>query len=163
MEFHPGARFRRGSYVVYLKGRDEVAGLLALAGAHDSALCVEEQSVLKEVRSRANRLANCDSANLRRTSAASARQIEAILLLERSGRLGSLPRALQEAAELRLRYPYMNLAELAEVGGEGLSRSAVNHRLRRLVWAAENAEGKAPDGRMRVRRGAQRQVRQESE
>ena len=38
-------------------------------------------------------------------------------------------------AELRLRYPYMNLAELAEAGGDGLSRSAVNHRLRRLVEA----------------------------
>ena len=44
-------------------------------------------------------------------------------------------------AELRLRIPYMNLSELAEAGGEGLTRSAVNHRLRRLVQAAEQAEG----------------------
>ena len=73
LEFHAGMRYRRGSYVVYLKGRDEVAGLLALAGAHEAALQVEEQSVVREVRSRANRLANCDSANLRRTSAAASR------------------------------------------------------------------------------------------
>jgi len=149
MEFHPGQRLRRGSYVVYLKGRDEVSGLLALAGAHESALLVEEQAVVKEVRSRANRLANCDSANLRRTSVASSRQLEAIALLERNGKLASLPTALREMAELRVRYPYMNLAELAEAAG-GLSRSAVNHRLRRLLEAAEGPGHRTPDGRMRV-------------
>lgn len=155
MDFHPGQRFRRGSYVVYLKGRDEVAGLLALAGAHQSALVVEEQAVVKEVRSRANRLANCDSANLRRTSAAALRQLDAISVLERTGRLPTLPPALREMAELRLRYPYMNLSELAEAEGEGLSRSAVNHRLRRLVkaaeWAGSTGEGRGACDRVHVR------------
>jgi cell division protein WhiA len=139
LEFHAGMRMRRGSYVVYLKGRDEVAGLLALTGAHEAALQVEEQSVVREVRSRANRLANCDSANLRRTSAAASQQLEAIASLERSGRLESLPVALRDMAELRQEYPYLNLSELAEAGGEGLTRSAVNHRLRRLVEAAERS------------------------
>ena len=88
LEFHAGMRSRRGSYVVYLKGRDEVAGLLALAGAHEAALQVEEQSVVREVRSRANRLANCDSANLRRTSAAASRQLEAIAVAATLGTSG---------------------------------------------------------------------------
>jgi DNA-binding protein WhiA len=148
MEFHPGLRSRRESTVVYLKGRDEVAGLLALAGAHDAAIQLEEQAVVKEVRSRANRLANCDAANLRRTGAAASRQLEAIATLERTGRLGTLPYALREMADLRLRHPYLNLSELAEEGGEGLSRSAVNHRLRRLVEAAERPEAKGPHGRI---------------
>jgi len=152
MDFHPGQRVRRGNYVVYLKGRDEVAGLLALAGAHAAALEVEEQAVVKEVRSRANRLANCDSANLRRTGAAASRQLEAIAVLERSGRLAALPPALQEMAELRLLHPYMNLSELAEAGGQGLTRSAMNHRLRRLVEAAERTERKGAHGRIRGRR-----------
>ncbi len=146
LEFHAGMRYRRGSYVVYLKGRDEVAGLLALAGAHEAALQVEEQSVVREVRSRANRLANCDSANLRRTSAAASHQLEAIATLERSGRLEALPAALREMADLRLRFPYLNLNELAEAGEEGLTRSAVNHRLRRLVEAAETEEAKRGRG-----------------
>ena len=148
-EFHPGMRYRRGSYVVYLKGRDEVAGLLALTGAHEAALQVEEQSVVREVRSRANRLANCDSANLRRTSAAASHQLEAIAFLQRTGRLETLPSALREAADLRLRYPYLNLSELAEAGGEGLTRSAVNHRLRRLVQAAERKGAKRAYSSMR--------------
>lgn len=151
MHFHPGQRFRRGSFVVYLKGRDEVAGLLALAGAQESALALEEQAVVKEVRSRANRLVNCDSANVRRTGAAAARQLEAVALLEQTGRYGTLSPALREVAELRLRFPYMNLSELAEAGGEGLSRSAVNHRLRRLVQAAERAEAQGASDRMRLR------------
>ncbi len=146
MAFRPGLCSRRGSYVVYLKGRDEVAGLLAAAGASDAALAVEEQSVVKEVRSRANRLANCDSANLRRTSEAAARQLAAIAALERSGRLQVLSPALREIAILRSEFPYLNLSELAEVGGHGLTRSAVNHRLRRLVELAEGP-GRAESGR----------------
>ena len=152
MDFHPGMRLRRGTYVVYLKGRDEVAGLLALAGACEAALQVEEQSVVREVRSRANRLANCDSANLRRTSAAASQQLEAIAFLQRTGRLETLPAALRDVADLRLRYPYLNLAELAEAGGEGLTRSAVNHRLRRLVQAAERKATQRPYASMRSRR-----------
>ncbi|MBN1630185.1 MAG: DNA-binding protein WhiA [Thermoleophilia bacterium] len=154
MDFHPGVRTRRGSYVVYLKGRDEVAGLLALAGAHVAALQVEEQSVVKEVRSRANRAANCDAANLRRTSTAASRQLEAIDSLLRTGRLATLPPALREMAELRSLHPYLNLAELAEAGGEGLTRSAVNHRLRRLVEVGERAGGKSPHGRIQYPRPA---------
>ncbi len=148
MDLHPGLRSRRGNWVVSLKGRDEVAGLLALAGAHSAALQLEEQAVLKEVRSRANRVANCDSANLRRTGTAASRQLDAIAVLERSGRLDTLPPALRAMAGLRMDNPYMNLAELAEVGGEGLSRSAVNHRLRRLVAEAEKAEAKGTRGRI---------------
>jgi DNA-binding protein WhiA len=149
MDFHPGLRERRGNWVVSLSGRDEVAGLLALAGAHTAALQVEEQAVLKEVRSRANRVANCDAANLRRTGTAASRQLDAIAVLERSGRLDTLPPALRVMATLRLENPYMNLAELAEAGGEGLTRSAINHRLRRLVQEAEKAGKKGVRDRIR--------------
>lgn len=151
MAFHPGERSRRGSYVVYLKGRDEVAGLLALAGAHVAALQVEEQAVVKEVRGRANRVANCDAANVRRTGAAASRQLAAITALDRSGRLATLPPALREMAELRRAHPYLNLSELAEAGGEGLTKSGVNHRLRRLVEAGESPGAGSARGRIQGR------------
>ncbi len=137
--FHPGLYVRRGAYVVYLKGREEVTGLLALAGAHQAALALEEGAVLKEVRAQANRVANCDQANLRRASAAAQRQLDAIDFLERVGMLRVLPPGLQEAAELRRTYPYLDLGELAQEGEEGLTRMALNHRLRRLVQAAVGA------------------------
>lgn len=132
-DFHPGARARRDHYVVYLKSRDEVAGLLAMTGAHEAALAVQEQAVIKEVRARANRLANCDAANTRRVGVAASEQLEAIAALQANGMLDKLPPALREAADLRLCYPYLSLAELAEVSDGDLSKSAINHRLRRLV------------------------------
>jgi cell division protein WhiA len=137
--FHPGVYQRRAAHVVYLKGREEVAELLAFAGAQEAALRLEEEAVLKEVREQANRLANCDEANLRRTSRASQRQLDAISYLERHGILRTLPAALQEVAELRQEFAHLNLTELAAEGPEGLTRSAVNHRLRRLVEAAREA------------------------
>lgn len=151
MHFHPGSSVRRGSYVVYLKGRDEVAGILAATGAQAAALEVEEQSVLKEVRARANRVANCDSANLRRTGAAASRQLEAIAVLQKSGRLERMPDALREMAQLRVENPYANLNELTEAAGQGLTRSAANHRLRRLVEAAEGSGARRPHDRIQRR------------
>lgn len=139
MGFRPGTYARRSAYVVYLKGREEVAGLLALAGAHQAALALQEGAVLKEVRAQANRVANCDQANLRRSSRAAQKQLDAIDFLERVGQLRVLSPALQEAAELRRAFPYLGLAELAEEGEVGLTRMAVNHRLRRLVQAARDA------------------------
>lgn len=140
LEFHPGVYVRRGDHVVYLKGREEVAELLALAGAQRAALVLEEQSVIKDVRARANRLANCDEANSRRASAAAVRQLRAIETLERAGLLAALPPALRDVAELRRTHPYSSLTELS-VESAGLSRSALNHRLRRLVEAAEESGG----------------------
>ena len=113
--------------------------MLALAGAHQAALALQEGAVLKEVRAQANRVANCDQANLRRSSRAAQKQLDAIDFLERVGQLRVLSPALQEAAELRRAFPYLGLAELAEEGELGLTRMAVNHRLRRLVQAAMDA------------------------
>jgi len=123
---------------VYVKGREEVAGVLALAGAQQAALTVEEGAVLKEVRAQANRVANCDEANVRRASTAAQLQLGAIDYLERVGMLQELPPALQEAADLRRACPYLTLGELAEENA-GLTRSALAHRMRRVVEAAEAA------------------------
>ncbi len=153
MGFHPGSSFRRGTYVVYAKGRDDVAGILATAGAHAAALEVEEQAVVKEVRGRANRVANCDSANLRRTSTAASRQLEAISILENSGRLATLPVGLREMAEIRVDNPSATLTELSEAADPGLTRSAINHRLRRLVEAADKAGVENAHGRIRGGKG----------
>jgi hypothetical protein len=139
MGFHPGVYLRRDAHVVYLKGGEEVAELLALMGAHDAALALEEGAVLKEVRSRANRVTNCDEANVRRANKAAQCQLEAIEYLQTKGILAHLPPALVEMAELRSLFPELDLEELAAEGPEGLSRSAVNHRLRRLVAAARDA------------------------
>jgi DNA-binding protein WhiA len=121
----------------YAKAADAIAGALALAGASDLALLFEERAVLADTRSRANRLANADHANLVRTSRAAHRQLEAVRLLEREGRLAKLPESLREAAGLRKRHPSLPLRELAARSSRPASKAAMHRRLKKLVELAE--------------------------
>jgi DNA-binding protein WhiA len=128
---------RRRHAVAYCKGIEPIAGLLAVAGASDTALVFEERAVLAATRARANRLANADHANLVRASVAAGRQLNAIQALERAGRLGKLPLSLREAAELRLTHPSLGLADLARKARPPVSKSAIARRLERLVRLAD--------------------------
>jgi DNA-binding transcriptional regulator WhiA len=125
---------RRGRQVVYLKGQEQIAGLLQLTGANRALLDFETSRVSREVRNRLNRLLNAEGANLDRTVQAADRQLQAIARLEAGGELERLPDGLREAAAQRRRQPDADLDTLAT--GLGISRSAMNHRLRRLVELA---------------------------
>ena len=122
---------RRGQHVVYFKGQDEIVELLGLMGANRGVLELETQRVGADVRARLNRLLNAEGANLGRTVRAADRQLAAIDQLEREGTLGALSASLRETAATRRRMPDADLDTLASA--LGVSRSAVNHRLRRLV------------------------------
>ena len=125
---------RRGRHVVYLKGQEEIGGLLRLVGANRGVLELETHRVGRDVRARLNRLLNAEEANLARTVRAAGRQLAAIATLEGDGRLATLADALRETAATRRRMPDADLDTLATA--LGVSRSAVNHRLRRLVELA---------------------------
>lgn len=116
----------------YAKGWDAIESLLALAGAAETVLALEERAVLASTRAEANRLANADHANLVRTSRAARPQLEAARRLRALGRLERLPRDLREAAELRLRNPAHSLRELAARADPPVSKAAMHRRLRRL-------------------------------
>jgi cell division protein WhiA len=118
---------RRGRWVAYTKGADGVTTLLAQMGLHEAVLEYEAQVILGEAKANANRVTNFDAANAARTAIAAARQQEALERLDPKG----LPRALHEMLELRLEHPDASLSELARLGG--LTKSAANHRLRRLL------------------------------
>ncbi len=120
----------------YTKRGQTAADLMAILGAHDSLLRWEEHAVLGTVRESANRLANCDAANARRAASAGGRQAALLSELMASPAWGGLPAQLRDVAELRVEYPYLSLTELAELTDPPLSRSALNHRLRRLVALA---------------------------
>jgi DNA-binding protein WhiA len=129
---------RRGRHVVYLKGKDDVAALLRLVGANRGVLELETDRVARDVRARLNRLVNAEEANLGRTVRAADRQLAAIARLSDDGRIERLGEALRETAALRRRMPDADLDTLASA--LGVSRSAVNHRLRRLVELADFEE-----------------------
>lgn len=137
-EIRSAVLLRRGRRVVYVKGQDHVATLLRLTGAHRGLLDFETTRVGRDVRNRLNRLLNAEEANLSRTVRAADRQLQAIERLEQAGRLGSLPRALAEAALERRRHPEADLDSMSVA--LGISRSAANHRLRRLIEVADGLE-----------------------
>lgn len=125
---------RRGRHVLYLKGQDEIVTLLRLVGANRGVLELETARVGRDVRNRLNRLLNAEEANLGRTVRAADRQLRAIAQLDAAGLLGRLTPSLRETALARRRQPDADLDTLAT--SLGLSRSAANHRLRRLVELA---------------------------
>lgn len=124
----------RGRHALaYAKGSEPIADALALMGAGDTALRLDEHAVVAEARARANRVANADHANLVRTSRAAREQIRAIRRLEAEGALTRLPDPLVEIAELRLRYPAASLRELAAKCRPPATKAAAHRRLNRLI------------------------------
>jgi hypothetical protein len=96
------------------------------------------------MRNSVNRLVNCETANLNKTIGAAVRQIENIRLLDRELGLDKLPSKLREVAEIRLQHPDMNLKEVGEMIG-GVSKSGVNHRLRKMDEWAERIRSSQPN------------------
>ncbi len=127
---------RPGHALAYAKSWDAIEAVLSSAGAVDAVLALEERAVLADARSQANRLANADHANLVRTTRAAQEQLEAARQLRASGTLQSLDDRLREAAELRLRFPSLSLAELGAKAEPTATKAGMHRRLRRIVELA---------------------------
>ncbi len=133
-----GVAERGGQHVVYVKDGDGIVRLLSLMGASRAVIEFENVRVVRAVSGEVNRRLNFETANISKTIGSGLRQAAAIERLEASGRLDALPKALREMARWRAANPELNLTELA--GRMKLSKSAVNHRLRRLLELSEQAE-----------------------
>jgi DNA-binding protein WhiA len=123
--------------VAYAKSWEAIESLLALMGAAETVLALEERAVVAETRARANRLANADHANLVRTSRSAQRQLAAVERLRASDDLDGLADPLREAAELRLRHPTDSLRELAARTDPPATKAALHRRLRTIEELAE--------------------------
>ncbi|MCI8360606.1 MAG: DNA-binding protein WhiA [Clostridiales bacterium] len=135
----PRMVMRGSSAVVYFKESDHIEDLLTIMGATNSTLELMNIKIYKNVRNKVNRITNCETANLTKTVNAAVAQLEAIERLETSGRLQTLPPALQEAAALRRDNPELSLSELCALCEKPVTRSGFNHRLRKLVELAGQA------------------------
>lgn len=124
--------------IAYAKGAEAIADVLSAAGANDAVLVFEERAVVGATRSRANRLANADHANLVRTSRAAYMQAQAVRRLAEDGRLETLSPRLREAADLRVRHPSLSLRELATKCRPPITKAALHHRLTKLIRAADS-------------------------
>ena len=133
-----GARImsRRSSWTVYLKSGSAISEFLALVGAHQAALAMENERVIKSVRNDVNRRVNAELANQAKSAQSSVEQIMAIHKVVAEHGLENLPPALQEYISLRVSYPDATLKELGERANPPLSKSAVYHRVRRIEQMA---------------------------
>ncbi len=131
------SRDRGRHAAAYAKGADTIAEALALAGASDAALVVDEHAVLGAARAHANRLTNADHANLVRTSRAAHEQVRAVRRLAADGRLETLPVPLREIADLRIRFPSLSLRELGRKCRPPATKASAHRRLAKLQRLAE--------------------------
>ncbi|MDD4715469.1 MAG: DNA-binding protein WhiA [Oscillospiraceae bacterium] len=134
--FSPKETSRGANQIIYFKQSEAIEDFLTLIGAPVAATQVMTTKVEKDLRNRVNRRVNCDAANVDKAVEAALEQIEAIRRLEAEGGLGALPEKLQTTAALRLEYPELTLAQLAERFDPPVSRSCLYHRLKKITELA---------------------------
>ena len=130
------AREVRGVDRVVIRDGDAIGAMLTRIGAHDAVLAWEERRMRREVRATANRLANFDDANLRRSARAAvtagARGARALEILG-----AEIPEHLREAGQLRLEHKQASLEELGALAQPPMTKDAVAGRIRRLLAMAD--------------------------
>lgn len=126
---------RKDSYIVYIKSGEEIKNFTAFLQAPVSVLKLTELMINRELVNNTNRRKNCDLGNLNRQVEAVVRQTEAIKKIDRVIGLDALKTNLRETAKIRLENPDDTLTELAET--LGVTKSCLNHRLRKLVAIAD--------------------------
>jgi len=131
--FSPKSTSRNGNYIVYFKQSSAIEDFLTLIGASGSAMELMSAKIEKDMRNSINRRVNCDTANVMKAVDAAAAQVTAISQLN----LDVLPEKLRDTARLRIENPELSLVELAALFDPPVTKSGLNHRLRKLVELAE--------------------------
>lgn len=138
LQFFPKQIERKDNFVVYFKQNEEIKDLLAFMGADKSVLELSDLVVWREVKNKTNRTNNCMMYNMDKTVDASIKQRSAIKLISDTIGLDKLSDELKATAKARLKHEDSTLSELAEI--LKISKSCLNHRLRKLVKIAEDLQ-----------------------
>ncbi len=128
---------RKKGFIFYIKEGEKIIELLSIIGAHQALFKFEDVRIMRDMRNSVNRIVNCETANLNKTIGAAVRQIDNIKLLQKEIGLENLPDKLREVAEIRLAHPDINLKEVGDLLKGSVSKSGVNHRLRKIDELAE--------------------------
>lgn len=129
---------RRSGFIVYLKEAEKIGDMMKVIGATNAMFRMEDIRIIRDMRNSVNRLVNAENANLDKTVNASQKQIDDILFLDEEIGLGRFPEKLREIAEVRLAHREDPLSALGKYVPSGeISKSGVNHRLRKLTKMAD--------------------------
>ncbi len=131
--FSPRVTVRAGHQVIYFKQSEAAEDFFTMLGASGAAMELMSAKVEKEMRNTINRQINCDSANADKTVSAAQAQLDRIREIERDIGLENLPRDLAEVALLRIANPAISLADLALLADPPVTKSCINHRMRKLM------------------------------
>ena len=137
--FYPKTANRGGGQVLYLKQSELVCDFLTFLGAPVAAMGIMEARLEKELNNKVNRRCNCDDANTSKVVEAAQEQLTAIRILKERGMLEKLPPKLAQAAAAREENPESSLSELAGMMDPPITKPAMNHRLKKLVEMAKEA------------------------
>lgn len=135
----PGYSSRPNVAAVYYNNSTEIEEILGGMGALQYCLELMEVKIVRDMRNKLNRKTNFDTANISKTVDAAVLQNEAIAYLESENLLGLLPEELHTAAILRKNNPDASLSALCGLCGENITRSGMNHRLKRIIETAKEA------------------------
>lgn len=130
--FVPLRTKRQGYEVLYFRDSEQIEDLLTMIGAAKSSLEIMNVKIFKNIRNKVNRITNCETANISKTVAAAASVTQDINYIVDLRGMNYIPEELREVAKVRVENPDMSLRELCTVMEEKISRSGLNHRLRRL-------------------------------
>ncbi len=129
---------RRGCLILYTKQSDTICDVLTHIGAFSAQMEILNLKIEREMRNGWNRVANSENANFDKVVTAAAKQIKAIIKIENEIGLENLPAELREVAVLRKENKSLSLEELGAKLTPKLTKSGVNHRLKKLLSIAEN-------------------------
>ena len=139
MDFTPKTAERGGGQVLYIKQSEMVSDLLTFLGAPVAAMGIMEARLEKELNNKVNRRCNCDDANTSKVVEAAQEQLAAIRILRERGMVSKLPVKIQQAIDAREQNPEASLTELAAMMVPAITKPAMNHRLKKMVELAKEA------------------------
>lgn len=132
---------REKGYMIYIKEAEKISDYLKILGANNAVLYFENIRVYRSQKNKANRLNNCEQANIDKIFATAADQLSQIEIIEETGSKELLDERTQIALEFRKKYPESSLKELSEIisveTGKSLTKSGLAHRLRKIKELAE--------------------------
>ncbi len=134
---------RRGKYVVYIKDGEQISDFLSIIGCTNQLFRYQNVRISKEMKNEANRISNCENANMDKTVNAAQKVIADIQYIESTAGLDALPPKLAETARLRRDNPELSLTDLAALFEPPLGKSGLNHRLAKISETAEKLRGEA--------------------
>ncbi len=139
-DFTPKHTLRKGLNILYIKQSEQIEDLLTFMGASSAALNVMNTKVYKDFRNKANRITNCETANIDKIVKANQTHIQAIEFLQANNAFNTLPNPLKEAALLRVEMPEASLKDLAQECTPPISKSGLAHRFRKIEEIAKQMQ-----------------------